>query len=98
MSSNSNWVSNTFQDNYILWNEKRLENVKAYNKETRQLVAEKLLLEYPNKGYEDQVRNIPTINEHIIDLRNGKGKGINISEIKLKYKQGIDSKMRRRLS
>ena len=68
------------------------KNVKAYNKETGQLVDEKVLVEYPHMGYEDHVRNVPRVHEHYIDLRNG----TRINKIEAKVNHGVEEKSRRR--
>jgi hypothetical protein len=71
---------------------KEWKSVKAYNKETGQLVDEKVLVEYPKMVNQDHVRNIPRTHEQFIDLRNG----TKIVNTELKVNHGIEEKQRRR--
>ena len=71
---------------------KEWKSVKAYNKETGQLVDEKVLVEYPKMVNQDHVRNVPRTHEQFIDLRNG----TKIVNTELKVNHGIEEKQRRR--
>ena len=68
------------------------QNVKAYNKETGQLVNEKVLVERPQMAYEDHVSNIVRDHEQFVDLRSGK----RINSDVAKVNHGIESKNKRR--
>jgi hypothetical protein len=48
------------------------KDVAAYNKQTGQLVRDKVLVESPSMGYEDHVQKITRHHDQYIDLRNGK--------------------------
>lgn len=71
-------------------------DVKAYNKETGQLVNDKVLVEAPSMGYEDHVRTINRDHEQYIDLRNGNRLYTNAQDKALHGIDTIDSQKKRR--